>query len=88
MTASQLNTPAQRRGYRQLLKYPDGATPYEVRKGLGGNVHNGTVQNAIRQLCRKGLVKHVGSCLDPERKAHGSEPAEVYCAVELMAEAV
>lgn len=76
----EFKTPRERRIYRELLKYPEGATIYELRQGVSMALLPGSVRNVLRCLMDRGHVRRYGVCHDSDRKAKNSEPCDIYCA--------
>jgi hypothetical protein len=77
--ASNLVTPMERKVHKILGRYgDDGATIFEIRKALGGDVMAGTVRNCLVGLIRKGVVAQDTFTSDRERMARDVDHCDVY----------
>jgi len=72
-------TPMERKVHKILGRYgDDGATIFEIRKSLAGDVMAGTVRNCLVGLIRKGVVVQDTFTSDRERMARDVDHCDVY----------
>lgn len=77
--AARLVTPMERRVHKILCLYgDDGATIFEIRKSLAGDVMAGTVRNCLVGLIRKGVVVQDTFTSDRERMARDVDHCGVF----------
>lgn len=74
-----LVTPMERKVCKILGRYGvDGATIFEIRKVLAGDVLAGTVRNCLLGLIRKGVVAQDAFTSDRDRMARDVDHCDVY----------
>jgi len=77
--AANLVTPMERKVHKILGRYgDDGATIFEIRKALCGDVMAGTVRNCLVGLIRKGVVAQDTFTSDRDRMARDVDHCDVY----------
>ncbi|POP53085.1 hypothetical protein [Zhongshania marina] len=77
--AAKLVTPMERKVFKILGRYgADGATIFEIRKALSGDVMAGTVRNCLVGLIRKGVVLQDTFTSDRDRMARDVDHCDVY----------